>query len=148
MDAAKDLTTDFAFVSADVYKNIIHDFIKCESGAILGIKKDENIVSAYYYDHDGSKLSKFNEYIPCTISLERIILNWSECDIYFWGFLHSHPLGYEKLSHSDLLYAVDFCTINKVNYMYMLLFIPETKQLLGYKVFSNGLITKTNIIIV
>ena len=91
MDAAKDLATDFAFVLADVYENIIHDFIKGESGAILGIKKAENIVSAYYYDDVGSKLSKFNEYIPCTISLERIILNWSEC--IFGDFYIAIPLG-------------------------------------------------------
>ncbi len=146
MDAILDILDDFVIVPASIFDKVVHDFAKYEQGAILGCRQGEKRICAYYYDEIGSALSKHNEYTPCSSSLEKIVSYWMRSDIVFWGILHSHPLACNNLSRSDILYAVEFCKINQINFVHMVLYIPVMKQMWGYRVFSNGFVSRINVI--
>lgn len=112
----------------------IHNF---ESGGILGGKGE--IVTNYVFDRVCLK----NEYIPDVISLNDIIIEWGKCDIAFLGLIHSHETN-NNLSYSDIQYAVNIVTHNKLEYIYMLIYVINKKNIYAYKVGGN-FVNKENI---
>ncbi len=74
-----------------------------ECGGILG--KKGNCISAFEYDKTGSNKSG-NMYFPDVETLNAIIETWEKENIFFCGFVHSHPKGSSELSNGDINFAL------------------------------------------
>ncbi len=89
-------------ILSEVHKQIISCFKNApiESGGILGIKN--GVICSFAMDLLGER--SCSEYHPDVKSLNKIISEWAECGISFYGIIHSHPNGQYHLSDSDKEY--------------------------------------------
>lgn len=69
-----------------------------EQGGIIGGYND--IVTDFYYDRYAQCNNK--EYIPDFNELNKQIRFWALKNVKFLGIIHSHPVGYDMLSQSDI----------------------------------------------
>lgn len=74
-----------------------------ECGGILG--KKENCITEFKYDKTGSNRS-CNMYFPDVETLNVILKAWEKENIFFCGFVHSHPNGSSELSNGDINFAL------------------------------------------
>lgn len=80
-----------------------------EEGGILGINND-NIIDFFVKDspHKGYAY----KYVPNYEYLNKVIDKWNKGEIKFCGMLHTHPLGYPKLSYGDVCYSKEILLNN------------------------------------
>ena len=83
-----------------IKKNIV--LHPAERGGIIGLTNGR--ITSFYYDSQAK--CTFNEYVPNTIILDKVIDEWDEKGIEFIGFIHSHTPNRKSLSPSDKEYAV------------------------------------------
>lgn len=85
------------------YKEILSHYtsVPPECGGILG--KKEDLIVDYIHDNTHPILNRAI-YAPDTELLNRCIEEWSEKNIEFCGFVHSHPDGQNILSSGDMEY--------------------------------------------
>lgn len=83
-----------------IKKNIV--LHPAERGGIIGLTNGR--ITSFYYDSQAK--CTFNEYVPNTIILDKVIDEWDEKGIEFIGFVHSHTPTRKCLSPSDIEYAV------------------------------------------
>jgi len=141
-----------------ITKNVFDKFMHTlgarmpETGGILAINQN-GIIDEFVYDK-GIK-SSTNFYIPNTKYLNQAICKWDKSETrIFAGMAHSHEIGKEELSESDIEYAKKLIECFDLSYVYMLLLTTNTKQhkLLGYKCYyfenKKFIIDKHNIKII
>ena len=73
-----------------------------ERGGIIGLTNGS--ITSFYYDSQAK--CTFNEYVPSTIILDKVLDEWDEKGIEFIGFVHSHTPNRKCLSPSDIEYAI------------------------------------------
>ncbi|MCM1178614.1 MAG: hypothetical protein NC347_00010 [Clostridium sp.] len=117
-----------------IKKQVIEDIFqsfdeKKERGGILGGIDD--LIYEYAFDQMAS--SNENEYIPNVDFLNSTICTWSNLNIDFLGFVHSHYM-YENLSYSDIEYARKIISKNSCSKIYMLIVLMKEMRLIGYVV--------------
>lgn len=137
---------DVVTISKSVYDEIMRTIgsIPPETGGILGMK--DNCISSFYYDEDGSGTD--NTYIPDFKRINYVLQMWNLSGIEFAGIIHSHPSDMRQLSYADVRYAVQIMNENDLSELYFPLVIPDTKELLFYKVSGSGKVTRHNGLII
>lgn len=133
-------------ISQRVYDEIMKTIgsILPETGGILGMKG--NIISNFYYDENVS--GKDNAYVPDFVRINDVLHIWHQSDIEFAGIIHSHPSDMRQLSYADVRYAVQIMNENDISELYFPLVMPDTKELLFYKVSGSGKVTRHNELII
>lgn len=96
-----------------------------ECGGILGMKKD-TVVSEYVFDKGIENSTEY--YIPDINTLNEALIEWRNKDIQFCGMIHSHLLGRNKLSPSDIDYGKQILTSMNMDSIYMLLVDTDMAQ--------------------
>lgn len=129
-----------------VYDEIMRTIgsIPPETGGILGMK--DNCISSFYYDEYGSGTD--NTYIPDFKRINDVLQMWNLSGIEFAGIIHSHPSDMRLLSYADIRYAVQIMNENDLSELYFPLVMPDTKELLFYKVSGSGKVTIHNELII
>ena len=94
-----------------------------ECGGILGMKKDA-VVSEYIFDKGIENSTEY--YIPDINTLNKALIEWSNKNIRFCGMIHSHLLGRNKLSSSDIDYGRRILSSMNMDSIYMLLVDTDT----------------------
>ena len=72
-----------------------------ETGGLLG--GNGQMVSCAVFDKSVPIMKKA-QYIPDTIFLNQVLMEWAQSGIEFLGMFHSHPVGATKLSGQDEIY--------------------------------------------
>jgi len=75
--------------------------MKCETGGILGMKRD--IIDTFFFDYQ-SKCS-YGTYSPNIENINAELDKWTDNDVVYMGAIHSHPRGITKPSMPDETYA-------------------------------------------
>lgn len=94
-----------------------------ECGGILGIKKDA-VISECVFDRGIENSTEY--YIPDISTLNKALIEWSNKYIRFCGIIHSHLLGRNKLSFSDIDYGKQILTSMNMDSIYMFLVDTDT----------------------
>ena len=94
-----------------------------ECGGILGMKKDA-VVCEYVFDKGIENSTEY--YIPDINTLNKALIEWSNKNVQFYGMIHSHLLGRNKLSSSDIDYGRQILTSMNMDSIYMLLVDTDT----------------------
>ena len=115
-----------------------------ETGGILGMK--DNSISSFYYDEYGSRTD--NTYIPDFKRINDVLQMWNLSGIEFAGIIHSHPSDMRQLSYADVRYAVQIMNENDLSELYFPLVMPDTKEILFYKVSGSGKVMRHNEVII
>lgn len=97
-------------IKSNTYSQIISFFNDSnkEQGGILGVN-DQDVICAFYGDKTGSCTN--DTYEPDIDTLNRVILEWYNKNIYFIGLIHSHIGGCTKLSKTDINYALEIYNV-------------------------------------
>lgn len=136
----------------EVYNNIKKTVgnMKPEQGGILGIRNDSDIIDCFV--HDKSAIVGYAEYNPNVKFLNDVINNdWSQNNIDFCGFVHSHPSQSNSLSCADIEYAKRIMKEFDLVYLYMPLVNSSADgkfKIHGFFVFKDGHVEKTRVEIV
>ena len=117
----------------ETYHDLFHNVPDClpEFGGILGGK--EGIVSRFFTDY-GMQSEWMCAYIPNVDLLNRVITEWQEDDVEFYGLFHSHFYGVETLSAQDRSYIKEIHAHLPAEILEMsfpLLVFPE-KKIINY----------------
>ncbi len=94
-----------------------------ECGGILGMKRD-TVISEYVFDKGIENSTEY--YIPDINTLNKVLIEWSDKNIQFCGMIHSHLLGRNKLSSSDIDYGRQILKSMNMDSIYMLLVDTDT----------------------
>ena len=89
-------------LAGSVISEITDTLIQPEMGGILGVDEANNVVK-FHFASTGR--STAHRYIPDVKTLNRVIGEWYESEIFFIGFVHSHPQVREQLSPCDIRYT-------------------------------------------
>ena len=116
-------------VKETVRKQIEQTLILPEMGGILGTN-EKNLVTAYHHDTTGRTTTR--TYTPDITSLNEVIIEWSQSEIDFIGFVHSHPPNKTELSIIDIRYAEKIKVCCEMTEILMLLYIPADKSFYQY----------------
>lgn len=94
-----------------------------EAGGILG--SSNGCICAFAYDPGTPDITR-NCYTPNVDFLNRIIEQWQTQGITFYGIVHSHPTGQQKLSEADLSYIQTIldCMPEQIDALYFPIVIP------------------------
>lgn len=108
-------------VILEIEKTIISNLPEC--GGILG-KNESGEISEYYYDMSAE--SNHIQYVPDVSRLNDVIQKWSEDNIQFCGFVHSHLFRYQYFSEADYDYAEKILKANEsIDNVIMILIIHD-----------------------
>lgn len=94
-----------------------------ETGGILGSNDGDSVTS---FVSDKGKDSTVELYIPNVAILNETIVAWRQKGTKFVGMIHSHLLGRNKPSTSDVDYAKRIMNNMNLEHMYMLLVNTDT----------------------
>jgi len=94
-----------------------------ETGGVLGSDNGCTITS-FVFDKGKDRTSEF--YIPDVAALNETIVTWRQKGTEFVGMIHSHLLGRNNLSPSDVDYAKRIMNNMDLEQMYMLLVDTDT----------------------
>ncbi len=97
-------------IKSNTYSQIISFFNDSnkEQGGILGVN-DQDVICAFYGDKTGCCTN--DTYEPDIDTLNQVILEWYNKNIYFIGLIHSHIGGCPKLSKTDINYALEIYNV-------------------------------------
>lgn len=107
-------------ISKSVYNEMLKVISKgkTELGGMLGWKDDQDYIDTFVFDYK-AKVGEC-EYNPNVEYLMSVINGeWSKNDIYFGGFVHSHPRGCNMLSQADIEYSQKIMEAFELDYMFM-----------------------------
>ena len=128
-------------ISGFIHEKIMsmYGIVPPECGGIIG-GKDE-IITEYYHDFTTSDINSA-VYEPNAEELNRVIHNWSERGISFYGMVHSHPENEKMLSEDDISYIKELmCSLTDGTKLYFPIVFPK-QTIVPYGVLlKNGLIT-------
>lgn len=136
-------------IKSEIFNSIILDFpnIPIEAGGILG--GTSGAITKYILD---SGKGEYGKYTPNTKMINKIIFDWAEKGIEFYGICHSHyPTG-EKLSSADIEYIkrIMIALSDLYDYLYFPIVIPQ-KKIIPYKAEianNNILISKDKLFLI
>ncbi len=103
-----------------------------ESGGLVG-SIDGRSITHFAFDHESTE----NEYIPDVKKLNKLLSEWKEEKIRFFGIIHSHHER-KNLSAADVQYARQILDLNRFGEVSMLLYILQTREMILYHVNGNN----------
>ena len=74
--------------------------------------------------------------MPDAKHLNTVIQNWRQREILFQGFIHSHK-NRSQLSYADILFAREFLKMNKLEHIFMGIYVIDGMNLNLYMVEEN-----------
>lgn len=123
------LTANPYRILPDVYERMKSALKRPETGGILGADSSGTVV-AFHFDATGTTTE--NQYVPDTVTLNRVIAEWFRNGITFAGFVHTHNKDAPKLSWADTDYAQAVKEACQMESVLMLLYIPEAGTFYEY----------------
>lgn len=103
-----------------------------ETGGIIGGR--DGIVTSVYFDKGELSNSAPSVYSPNIMLINKVIYNWSESGISFYGIFHSHYSRDRKLSSGDKKYIMEIMRAMPVTVgqLYFPIVLPK-QTILGYQ---------------
>lgn len=109
-----------------------------ESGGMLGGPRYGNRITKFVFDAAGSTTPA--TYAPDISSLQALLDGaWEMDGIWFRGFVHSHPPGYDRLSPEDLRYIGRLLALNPdMEFFAAPIVLPDRQQIIPWVVLRNS----------
>lgn len=138
-------------IKKSVYEQILEfcPIVPPETGGIIG--SHSTVIDTVAFD-DCNNTMQAAVYVPDVVRLNRVLAQWQENNIHFFGMFHSHLKDQETLSGDDIEYikSVFLNLPHTITGLYFPIVIPNS-HILSYKVIiqnHNIIITSDKIYLV